>query len=233
MKLSRERINDAATAAFRDTADVLRSDCSAGACATLCRRHNAVFEAETETLRQSGAALACKPGCDFCCHQRVSVLPHEALALFDHLRTHSTAAEAAAIEQRIRANARRVDGMTTAEHYAANLACAFLDDGRCAAYEARPSVCASFHSLSRERCEHSFNHPEDIGTPKNSRPALLDLTAFTDAVTEATLAGTAAAGLANRKAELHQALRALLDDPRCAEDWRAGGAVAGAVEPSR
>jgi Fe-S-cluster containining protein len=179
----------------------------------LCRRHNTVIENEIDALARAGAPVACRPGCDFCCHQRVSVLPHEALALLEQLRTSSTTEEAAAIEQRIRTNAQRVDGMSIQEHYAANLACAFLIDGRCAAYAARPSVCASFHSLSRERCEHAFNHPEDSGTPKNSRPALLELTAFTDALIEAAQAGTAAAGLENAKAELHQALRALLDDP--------------------
>jgi Fe-S-cluster containining protein len=145
-------------------------------------------------------------------------LPHEAFALLDHVRTRATAADAALIEQRIRDNARRVDGMTLSQHYAANLACAFLIEGRCAAYAVRPSVCASFHSLSRERCEHSFRHPEDIGTPRNSRPALLQLTAFTDALIEAIRTGTATAGLENGKAELHQAVRALLDAPAYAED---------------
>ena len=55
---------------------------------------------------------------------------------------------------------------------AANLRCALLVDGRCAAYEARPSACARYHSLSRARCKYSYEHPEDIGTPRNSRPAL-------------------------------------------------------------
>jgi Fe-S-cluster containining protein len=228
MRLSRERVNAAATAGFRHTADELARDCSGASCAALCRRHNGVIENEIETLERAGAAVACRAGCDFCCHQRVSVLPHEALALFDHLRTRSPPAEAAAIERRIRENARRIDGLTLAEHHAANLACAFLIGGRCAAYEVRPSVCASFHSLSAERCEHSFNHPESIGTPKNSRPALLELTALTDALIEATQAGIAAAGLASGKAELHQALRALLDEPRHGERWCAGGAAAGA-----
>ena len=218
MKVSRERINAAATAAFRDTTQTLAGGCNASSCAALCKRHNAVIEAEIETLERESAVLACRPGCDFCCHQRVSVLPHEAFALLDHLRTHATAAEAALIERRIRDNALRIDGMTLSQHHAANLACAFLIDGRCAAYAARPSVCASFHSLSRERCEHSFNHPEDIGTPRNSRPALLQLTAFTDALIEAMRSGTATAGLANGKAELHQAVRALLDTPAYAKD---------------
>jgi len=217
MKVSRERINAAATAAFSDTTETLGRGCNAASCAALCKRQNAVIEAEIETLDRGSAAVACRPGCNFCCHQRVSVLPHEAFALLDHLRTRATAADAAVIERRIRDNARLIDGMTVSQHHAANIACAFLVEGQCAAYESRPSICASFHSLSRERCEHSFNHPEDIGTPRNSRPALLQLTAFTDALIEAMQTGTATAGLANGKAELHQAVRALLDASPYAE----------------
>ena len=80
----------------------------------------------------------------------------------------------------------------------------------------RPSACATYHSLSRERCEHAFRHPADIGTPRNARPALLELQVFGTAQIEATQAGCKAAGLAGEQAELHQALRALLDgdEPR-------------------
>jgi hypothetical protein len=112
--------------------------------------------------------------------------------------------------------------MTVAEHMAANLPCALLRDGRCSAYEVRPAICASFHSLSRERCEHSFNHPQDIGTPRNSRPALLEMKTLADSLRGATTAAYEAAGKANRTLELHQALRMLLEDPSALEDYRAG-----------
>jgi Fe-S-cluster containining protein len=129
-------------------------------------------------------------------------------------------------------NARRVDEMSRAQHQAANLPCAFLVEGRCSAYTLRPSVCASFHSMSRARCEQSFQRPDDIGTPRNSRPVLLELQAFADAVIEATSAALVSAGLDNRKLELHQALRALLEDGSAADRWQAGGALCAAgAEP--
>lgn len=211
MRVSRERINAAATATFRHTADELAQGFGSTACTALCRRQNGMIAAEIETAERAGAAVACKVGCSFCCHQRVSVLPHEALALLDHLRTKSPPLEAAAIEQRILENARTIDGMTVAEHSSANLPCAFLVDHRCAAYEVRPSICASFHSMSRKRCEYSFNHPLGIGTANNSRPVLLEVQAYADALIEATQAGTEAAGLASGKAELHQAMRGLIE----------------------
>ena len=155
-------------------------------------------------------------------------MPHEAIALFRYLRTRLAPALAAVIERRILENAQRVDGMTVREHYAANLRCAFLIDGQCSAYEVRPSACATYHSLSRERCEYSYDHPHDIGTPKNSRPALLELRAFCDALIEATKAGLEDGGLTSAKGELHQLVRALIEDPGAAERWCAGGRITAA-----
>jgi Fe-S-cluster containining protein len=104
-----------------------------------------------------------------------------------------------------------VDGLTVEQHRAAGLPCAFLIDGRCSAHEVRPSACATHHSLSRERCEHAFDHPQDIGSPRGSRPALLELQVFGAALIEATQSGCKAVGAASEQTELHQALRALLD----------------------
>ena len=210
MKLSREHLNAAATATYEHTATELKRDGEPATCAALCRRLNRAIDGEVAALTNAGAAIACAVGCDYCCHLRVEVFPHEAVALHDHLRTRVTPADAAVIEQRIRANAQRIDGLTVEQHRAAGMPCAFLVDRRCSAHEARPSACATHHSLSRERCEHAFRHPQDIGTPRGSRPALLELQVFGSALIEATQAGCKAAGRSGEQVELHQAMRALL-----------------------
>jgi Fe-S-cluster containining protein len=216
-----------AAAAVHDEAATLLRACGAESCATLCRRVNGLLENEIGRARASGASVACAPGCTFCCHQRVGVLPHEAIALVAYLRTRVPLAQRTEIERRIVANASRVDDMTVAEHLAANLRCALLRNGRCSVYEVRPAICAGFHSLSRERCEHSFNHPQDIGTPRNSRPALLEVKTLADELHAATASAYETAGKLSRKLELHQALRALLED-RCAPGaGSAGDALAG------
>lgn len=230
MQISRGRINAAANAALQRTAAALAAGASPEECAALCEQTNSALEQEFARFAAEGSPVACAPGCAFCCHHRVSVLPHEALALWHALRVELPETLAAVVTSRIREHARRVDAMTVAEHYAANLPCAFLIDGRCSAYARRPSVCASFHSMSRLRCEESFNRPEGIGTPRNSRPVLLELQGFADAVIEATSASLAAAGRDARKLELHQAVRALLDDPDAARRWGAGGALAAGAE---
>jgi Fe-S-cluster containining protein len=210
MKLSRERLNAATTAAFDRTVGELGRSCGSANCASLCRSLNGAIDREWAAFTGEGAAIACAPGCDYCCHLRVEVFQHEAAALLEHVRMRAQPAEAAAIERRILANAERVDGLTAEQHRSAGIACAFLVAGHCAAHDVRPSACAAYHSLSRERCEQSFHRPQDIGTARSSRPVLLDLQVFGSALIEATQAGCKQVGLDGEQQELHQALRALL-----------------------
>ena len=195
----------------RDAASRLRTR-DAAACGEVCRGVVNALETAFAAQRAAGARIACAAGCTFCCHQRVGVFAHEAVALLRHLRATVPRPEAEAIEQRILTNARTIDGCTPEQHRAANLRCALLVDGRCAAYEARPSACARYHSLSRARCEHSFAHPQDIGTPRNSRPALAEIQELGAALDSALEHALADAGLPATKGELHQTLRALLED---------------------
>jgi Fe-S-cluster containining protein len=213
MQNSREHVS-AAQAVRRFTAEALGTSRDAAACDAVSRRVTATLAGAFAAAKASGVAVACAPGCAFCCHLRVGVLPHEAVALWRHLRTSMPADEAADTERRIRENARRIDGLTAAEHRAANIPCAFLRAGRCSAYAVRPASCAAYHSLSRERCEHAFNRPRHAGTPQNARPVLRALQACGDAVMGAVRLGLADSGLASDERELHQSVRALLEDPR-------------------
>ena len=143
MKLSREHLNAAATATFEYTATELEKGGEPARCAALSRRLNRAVDDEVAAVTNAGAAIACAVGCDYCCHLRVGVFPHEAVALHEHLRTRVSPADAAVIAQRIRVNAQRVDGLTVEQHRAAGIPCAFLIDKRCSAHDARPSACAT------------------------------------------------------------------------------------------
>jgi len=211
MQISRERTHRAATATHEDTKRHLGAGCAAADCAAVAGRLARALDNGFAAARQAGASVACEAGCDFCCHLRVSVFEHEAVAVLHHLRTRLSPASAAAAERRIKENAARIDGMNVGQHYAARMPCALLVDGQCCAYEARPSACAAHHSLSRERCEHAFQHPEHHGTPKNSRPALLELQTLGDALIAATHAALEDNGRSSTRNELHQSLRDLLE----------------------
>jgi Fe-S-cluster containining protein len=219
---TRDRIAAAANHVANEADALLADRPDAEACAAFARSSAARIELELDELRADGANVACAAGCAFCCYLRVGAFVHEAFALLDHLRRVLPREQSAPIAERIRANARRLEGLTEQEHYAARIPCAFLVDGRCAAYEARPSACARYHSLSRARCEHAFENPRDMGTPRNSRPVLLEMQAFAAAVDDAVGAALARAGLSAVKAELHGLLAAMLDDPRVLERWLAG-----------
>ena len=170
----------------------------------------AAIDQEFDAARAAGAGVACAAGCTFCCHQRVAVLPHEAVAVLRHLREQVPASDAERIEQRVHGNAQRIDQMTAEEHRRANLACALLVDGRCSVYAARPLACASYHSMSRARCEHAFNHPAAMGTASNARPVLLALKEFCDGLIDSTRSDLQAAGGCATPGELHQQLRELM-----------------------
>jgi len=201
----------------RAAVERLVADRGPGACESLARDLACAIDREWDAARSTGAAIACAAGCNFCCHQRVGILPHEAIALFRHLRTSMPMEEAAAIGQQIQENARRIDAMTAEEHRRANIACAFLRGGRCSAYALRPMACATYHSMSRDRCEQAYNRPWDMGTPRNARPVLRDLKLYSEALLEAVRSGLANAGLATGKGELHQLVGALIDDPGAAQ----------------
>jgi len=201
----------AARAARAAASFALRPD--AAGCEALSERIACELTAGFSAASAAGAPIACVAGCTFCCHQRVNVLPHEAVAIARRVRTAFAPEERAALEQRILDNARRVDALTPGQHRSANLRCALLVEGQCSVYDVRPSVCAAYHSLSRDRCRHSFENPESIGTPRNSRPALRPLREAADSIAAALETAFRDAGLPADKGELHQRLRAELAEP--------------------
>jgi len=183
------------------------------ACAALAGRINALLDQAATHLQGSGARLACRAGCSFCCHLRVNVLPHEAIALFRYLQARMPAAVAARVR-----GALQQYGATPS---AGPRACAFLVDGECAAYEVRPSACAAYHSTSKERCEQSFRDP----SVPSGTVALQGLQAVALALEAGVSAAVRHEGLNNATLELHTAVAALLADPALIARWRAGRAL--------
>lgn len=163
-------------------------------------------------LQSAEVRLACRAGCSFCCHLQVRVLPHEAIALFRYLQSQMEPELATRVRERIR------ERLRTRSDASASRACAFLIEGECAAYEARPSACAAYHSISRERCEQAFQDPD---TPSGT-VALQALQIVAVALEEGVRAGLATEGLDAAAIELHTAVAALLANPALIARWRAG-----------
>ncbi len=117
---------------------------------------------------RAGAKTACAKGCSYCCHVYVSVTVAEVAILIEYLRRSASSDELAALADRLRANAEAAKG-TTPESYPA-VPCAFLKDGACIAYNARPIACRGHHSFSVDACRNAFEGGTD-GIP-NAVPIL-------------------------------------------------------------
>ncbi|HVY80200.1 MAG TPA: hypothetical protein VG994_04395 [Steroidobacteraceae bacterium] len=197
-------------------------------CMALAARINSLLDQAFESFRDDG--IACGEGCSFCCHLRVMVLPHEAIALFRCLEEHIPAERAAGIRARVLENAERRAQLAREGRPVPAIACAFLVDGKCSAYEVRPAACSAYHSLSKGRCEDGYH--KEPGTV-HRLPVLQALRYVAGALEEGMEQGLDAAGLSRTQIELHAALAALIQDPQLIETWRAGGELGDASRPSQ
>ncbi len=122
--------------------------------AALAQRVMAATSRLTESLllRAEAGAVACRAGCDHCCHQSVGVTPPEALAIVAHLKQTLSADELAALSARMAERVERTRGLSADERFSPQLPCSFLRDGRCSIYDVRPLVCRGMNSLDADDC---------------------------------------------------------------------------------
>jgi len=184
-------------------------------CAALTRRINGLLDEAFQHFQQDGAALACRAGCSFCCHLRVMVYPHEAIALFRYLGSRMPREQTTVVRERVVQNAALIrEGRAPAA-----LACAFLVDGKCSAYEVRPGACSGYHSLSRERCEAEY---QSAANAPDGVPVLKALRYVAAALDDGMEQGLSALGLSKARIELHIAVAALIKSPALIQRWRSG-----------
>ena len=204
---------------FEAVAATLGVSADVDACVALTGSINTLIEQAMESFQADDSGIACRAGCNFCCHLRVMVFPHEAIALFRYLGASMPKEQAQAVRQRVLENAAQIAALAREGRSATNLPCAFLVEGKCSAYAARPAACSGYHSLSREKCEASFNNggnlPEGI-------PVLGALRYIAAALDEGMEQGLAASKLSTTRVELNTAVAALLRNPALIQRWRSG-----------
>ena len=119
----------AAEFAFKLTGESLKRSSDVDSCVTLASKVDERIEATLSQANNLDTPIACKAGCSFCCHLRVMIRPHEAIALFRYLRSQVPDEKARAIVEKVLANADLIGSMTETEHMSARIPCAFLVDG--------------------------------------------------------------------------------------------------------
>jgi len=172
------------------------------------------------TQAQPPPPLACKQGCDWCCHLTVGTSIPEVVRIAEYLRQSLSAEELGALRERVLRLDEQRRERRAAGRNEAGLPCALLRDHRCSVYPLRPLMCRGMNSSDSAECERFV---ESSGqTPLPLYAPQLRLAAF---VLDGMLAGLSNSGLAGERVELTAALRIALEVPNAAERFLAGEPV--------
>ncbi|HYP86639.1 MAG TPA: YkgJ family cysteine cluster protein, partial [Polyangiaceae bacterium] len=147
--------NEIATGAANTALAIFGSNPSSERAVALAERAMGAASQLAEGLlsRAPAGSVACKAGCDHCCHQSVAATAPEAFAISEHLQRTRSAAELSDVSARIAVRFERTRGLSADERFSPDLPCAFLVAGQCSIYEVRPLVCRGMNSLDAKECE--------------------------------------------------------------------------------
>jgi len=122
--------------------DALAGNHTPTAAAAAARAAHTMFDRAWANERadvEAEGAIACKAGCNWCCHQHVAILGAEALAVQEFIA-------GTALEERLRTHLPALLGLDAEARRAARTPCPFLEASGCAIYEVRPNRCRAVYS---------------------------------------------------------------------------------------
>jgi Fe-S-cluster containining protein len=196
-----------------------------GASAKILRLLNAIQDRTNSTSAQL-MPVACRKGCALCCNIFVSASAPEIFAIADYVRANAQDLEAEIGRFRAaEAKTRGLDVKTRMD--GEHVVCPLLVDSICSVYDARPSACRAFFSLSLSDCQRA-EAGEDVEIRKPAMPIR-----GRAAVVQGLWTVLYARRLPNRNYELGHALAIALENPAAEEQWYAGVEVFSAVAIDR
>lgn len=166
---------------------------------------------------EAQGAVACKQGCNWCCHQHVTVLGAEALAIHEFIRGTE-------LERKLREAAPAIVGTTPKERRAARIPCPFVSAAGCAVYAVRPNRCRAVHSRDADYCHRRYLGVVDEPVPA-ARPIPIEPVEAGDAILRGLALALRGRGVAVEALELIHALAILADDPEAGVAYAAGADV--------
>ncbi len=164
-----------------------------------------------ETAR---ASVACRAGCDACCHVPVGVQAHEVLIAAQHVQTYFSPEALEALIVRAEAHRAAFAGRTSVQRLELRTPCVLLKDGNCSIYDARPEACRSHHSHDAQACRtnlESGREDLDVYIPGVRGRMFAVMLAIDQAAVEA--------GFDGRAYDFGSALHEALTDSLCAVRW--------------
>jgi Fe-S-cluster containining protein len=184
----------------------------------LCEHLTRRFETENPLPQP----VACKPGCEACCHNLVELTPPEALALGQHIRRYFSEAQKDRVLSRVAHNLALAAGQTKNALAARrrDLPCPLLQGQACLAYPVRPLVCRAMHGLSRERCEAELRSGSLAGSQYYAHRQEIALS-----VSAGLTEGCRAIGCQSGTLDLARGLHDFFNQENPAESWLAGTKV--------
>jgi len=115
-----------------------------------------------DALAETGATIACKAGCSYCCYLKVDVHASEAILISEFVKSKLPEETKKLIIKRAEENWKLIEPMNEVQHMTTNLPCPFLVDGICSIYSVRPGACRNFHSADVQICKDFFNNPKNL-----------------------------------------------------------------------
>jgi len=158
--------------------------------------------------------VACRAGCDACCHVPVGVQAHEVLIAAHYVQTHYSPTDFDAAIVRGAAHRAAFFGRSNPERTALKTPCVLLREGRCSIYEARPEACRSHHSDNAAACRSNVDlgrEEIDVYIPSIRGRMFAVMLAIDQAVAEA--------GFDGRAYDFGSALHEALTDSLCVARW--------------
>lgn len=106
-----------------------------------------------------GDAIACQPGCSYCCHSHVYILPLEALLIYSYITSHLNRESLSLLKETIAQNLRVTKDKAQKKpvYLKDRTPCIFLNDHKCTIYPVRPFICRAWNSVNRDDCISAFN----------------------------------------------------------------------------
>jgi Fe-S-cluster containining protein len=159
-------------------------------------------------------SVACRAGCDACCHVPVGVQAHEVLIAAQHIQMHFSPEALEAVIARAAAHRTTFAGKTNREQTALKSPCVMLTAGNCTIYEARPEACRSHHSHNAAACGMNLDLAReeiDVYVPGVRGRMFAVMLGIDQAVAEAGFDGQAY--------DFGSALHEALTDGMCAVRW--------------
>ena len=160
------------------------------------------------------AAVACRAGCDACCHVPVGAQAHEVLLVAEFIQTHFSPEDLEVLIARVATHRTNFSGLTMEERAALQSPCALLKEGSCSVYAARPEACRSHHSHNVNGCRSNLETAHgnvDVLIPEIHGRMFAVMLGIDQAVAEA--------GFDGRAYDFGSALHEALTDGLCAVRW--------------